>query len=650
MSAKLSIPTVTNPEVAPAINAIKEVLEVGLGVRGDPSARFLTVADLTATGLVTTTRRGLVPVDPDTQAPVDLTPPAALTGLRATGAFTAILLEWSPSTAHNYAYTEVWRAEGNDRNAAVRIGTALGTLHTDPVDVGRAYWYWVRAVSTANVAGSWNAAYNEGVPGATSEATATLMAQLTEQIRPGQSVWREQVVYETDLFAIVSPRAAGDAGFKVPFVVGSVGGVSTVGIDGQLVVDGSITASAIRAGAVTADKISTLSLSAISANLGAVTAGSLDVGSVSWKVRISDTGYPLEFRNLYSGERKFYLDDQGNAFFKGAIEATSGTFAGAVQAGSTITGAAINGGTLNIGTPGFHVAANGDAWLGHASWASAPLRLETTGALHSGLAGASTHLSNGQLWSGSTAFSTALFRVDATGAVASGLGSASTNLNNGQLWTGASSFASAPFRVDSAGNLWATRINGATMLTTPSTPQPEIGSLYIDAARVKNLTADRILTGVLGAGVIVSGALISGEITTASLHANRITGDVNKIVTVDSYPSISAGMNVWTNVGSILIPAPGTTRGHRIVVSLGLRMEHLTADVAVAARVLCYGVEIAYADTHIARASVLPLLGSHPAIFITTQLLTVQAMTTTGTTPAIATKLAGTAMGISLTS
>lgn len=645
MSLKLSIPTVTLPEVAPAINAIKEVLEVGLGVRGDPEDRFLTVADLTATGLVSTTRRGLAANDPSTGEAVDLTPPTALTGLTATGAFTAILLEWDPSTAHNYAYTELWRSETNDRNAAVRVGTALGTLYTDAVDVGRSYWYWVRAVSSAAVVGAWNAAYNAGVQGATAEATATLMEQLTEQIRLDQRVWREQVVYETDLFAIVSPRAEGDAGLRVPFIVGTVGGVSTVGIDGKLVVDGTITADAIRAGSVTADKISTLSLSAISANLGTVTAGSLDVGNASWKVRISDTGYPLQFRNVASGERRFYFDDQGNAYFKGTIEATAGTFAGTIQAGSTITGASISGGTLNIGSPGFHVAANGDAWLGNALWASAPLRMETTGALHSGLGTASTHLSGGQLWSGSSTYAAAPFRVDSTGAVASGLGATSTNLNNGQLWTGASTFASAPFRVDSAGNLWATQINGASMVTSLSVPQPEIGNLYIDAARVKNLTADKIQAGILQAGVVVSGALISGRIMTAYLYADRIEGDINRIYPINSGLNLTAPIGSWTLVLSTSLPGPTHPAGHIPSVQFTVKLS-TNGPQGVAARALINGYEVVRADSYCNQVVSLPLLGAYPSKVTTSASIQIYAMTTTGSSAGTINALNGFMMGV----
>lgn len=64
-----------------------------------------------------------------------------------------------------------------------------------------------------------------------------------------------------DKFIVAKPGAPGTV--KQVFVVGTVNGVSTVGIDGNTVIDGSILA----------QSISVASLSALTANLGTVTAG-----------------------------------------------------------------------------------------------------------------------------------------------------------------------------------------------------------------------------------------------------------------------------------------------------------------------------------------------------------------------------------------
>lgn len=51
---------------------------------------------------------------------------------------------------------------------------------------------------------------------------------------------RSNFIVQTDKFAIVNPDDSGDT--KVPFVVGTVGGVTTVGVDGNLIVDGTVAA------------------------------------------------------------------------------------------------------------------------------------------------------------------------------------------------------------------------------------------------------------------------------------------------------------------------------------------------------------------------------------------------------------------------
>lgn len=77
-----------------------------------------------------------------------------------------------------------------------------------------------------------------------------------------------------DKFIISHPSSSGT--LITPFVVGLVDGVSTVGINGNLIVDGNILARHLAAASVTASKIDVASLSAISADIGTVTAGRIE--------------------------------------------------------------------------------------------------------------------------------------------------------------------------------------------------------------------------------------------------------------------------------------------------------------------------------------------------------------------------------------
>ena len=135
-------------------------------------------------------------------------------------------------------------------------------------------------------------------------------------------------------------------------------------IDGDLIVNGTISTDQIATNAVTANEILVTNLAAISANMGSITSGSLDIGSGT-----------------------FTVDTSGNmvatsANITGAITATSGTFAGSLSSASgTFTGA-LSGGTISIGSGNsiFKADSNG-IYLGNATFGSAPFRVTPAGEL-----------------------------------------------------------------------------------------------------------------------------------------------------------------------------------------------------------------------------------------------------------------------------
>lgn len=141
-----------------------------------------------------------------------------------------------------------------------------------------------------------------------------------------------------DRFAVVHPSytAGGTlADIKFPFVVGTVGGVATVGVQGQLIVDGT----------VTADKINVGTLSAITANAGTINGGTFKTHTLDANGNVIDA---LEFRAemtnigdwplwVGSGAKNannavFYVDRNGGAMFRGKVNAPNivGQFQSAV--------------------------------------------------------------------------------------------------------------------------------------------------------------------------------------------------------------------------------------------------------------------------------------------------------------------------------
>ena len=138
----------------------------------------------------------------------------------------------------------------------------------------------------------------------------------------------------SDKFYVVYPEGDGSVSI-VPFVVGMVNGTSTVGINGALVVDGTILARMIAADAVTADKINVSSLAAISANLGSINAGDINIGSGVFRVYSTGQAYfgncDLQSTNYQAGVRGWRLTRGGQLYITNLqCVATDNIYNGAV--------------------------------------------------------------------------------------------------------------------------------------------------------------------------------------------------------------------------------------------------------------------------------------------------------------------------------
>jgi len=158
-------PKVSN-DLKPMVAAIKEIIETGEGVRGDPLDRKITLRDLVDSGIGSfrqgasaNTPGGLTPTTP----PPNLSTPPQPTNFNAQGAFDGrINLTWTiPGSLYsNHAYTKIYRAESDNFANAVLIGQEAGSFYTDSVrdDVTvKPYWYWIAFLSTANIEGPLNA-------------------------------------------------------------------------------------------------------------------------------------------------------------------------------------------------------------------------------------------------------------------------------------------------------------------------------------------------------------------------------------------------------------------------------------------------------------------------------------------------------------
>jgi hypothetical protein len=182
---------------------------------------------------------------------------------------------------------------------------------------------------TADPNGDWQANYTVRINGGTIGGTPVIAGiGLGVDSKTGSNF-----VVMADRFAFVSPTYTSTGGvqqMKYPFVIGTVGGVSTVGIQGQLVVDGSITA----------DKIRVNSLSALTANMGEVNGGTFrtfqldQYGNIinPYEFRAEMTNNPGDPYPLWVGSGVknwnngvFVVDRSGNAKFNGTITAQNMT-------------------------------------------------------------------------------------------------------------------------------------------------------------------------------------------------------------------------------------------------------------------------------------------------------------------------------------
>lgn len=114
----------------------------------------------------------------------DTTPPPAPTDLAAGSGFSSIQLSWVIPSYSNHWYTEVWRHTADNRAAATLIGNTMGDRFTDAVDPKVPYYYWVRLVSKAEVAGPWNAI--AGVTATAGNDPTNMLAALQETINESQ--------------------------------------------------------------------------------------------------------------------------------------------------------------------------------------------------------------------------------------------------------------------------------------------------------------------------------------------------------------------------------------------------------------------------------------------------------------------------------
>lgn len=162
-----SLDGVTDAPTRKVLEALKEIIEIGIGTRprSDAVDSFVTFRDLYNAGMVSINLNGNSVTNPDPDnsiitpiSEVDFSTPPTPTGFTATGLSNAVFLQWDNPTYNNYAYTEVYRASVDDIGQAALIGSTVGFIYTDNITLTNAtLFYWIRFVSKNDVKGQFNA-------------------------------------------------------------------------------------------------------------------------------------------------------------------------------------------------------------------------------------------------------------------------------------------------------------------------------------------------------------------------------------------------------------------------------------------------------------------------------------------------------------
>jgi hypothetical protein len=149
-----SITPVKDTTIAAILRPMKETLEIlGSAISGNPLPNGSVVSSGFNTNISNTT---ITTINTGTGT-ADTTPPPTPAGLSVSAAFTNIIVSWPEPNYSNHAYTEIWRATTNVFANAVLQGFSPGAVYVDAVGTSRTFYYWIRFVSLADIAGPYNA-------------------------------------------------------------------------------------------------------------------------------------------------------------------------------------------------------------------------------------------------------------------------------------------------------------------------------------------------------------------------------------------------------------------------------------------------------------------------------------------------------------
>ena len=314
------IPAGLDPALASFLSAVKQVMDVREGTLGDSLDRSALLRDIKLLPNITrlVSARGLA----DGVIRTDTTAPGAPKNLVVANRVVSNFLIWDNPTDDDLDYIEVWASLTQYRDDAERVGVATkpnATFDHQNINAHEAYYYWIRAVDQAGNYSPWSPGDALGgylVPAPVGDSVNDLLAAMTQD-----SLYATVHKIVADSFQIIQPSAGFTDGRKV-FVVGKMNNLPAVGIDGNMVVDGSIMARHIDADQITGEHISA------QAHIGLAEGGSIMAGDGNVLVYtgddinnhgfivVAEDGGVNEFGEIQQGKNYMVLDSGDISFFE----------------------------------------------------------------------------------------------------------------------------------------------------------------------------------------------------------------------------------------------------------------------------------------------------------------------------------------------
>lgn len=261
------LPAIPSSNADQQIDAMKEILEVREGRSGSMLEKTVTWRDLFSNGVVQLnisnvtygvggagSISGTGFLDTGT-TPADATPPAAPTGVHATGAIASIIVEWDANPSTQHAFTEVWRSATNDLGTAVLLGTSPGSIYVDTVGAHKSYYYWVRFVSKFPVKGPYQG--TAGILGSTGLDASYLIDILTAN--PPAGVTYNPLFYVQPTAIVINGTSVPAGVYISQAVIRNLSVtnamIANAAIDSAKIVDATIGTAKIADAAITTAKI-----------------------------------------------------------------------------------------------------------------------------------------------------------------------------------------------------------------------------------------------------------------------------------------------------------------------------------------------------------------------------------------------------------